>query len=117
MTRLSVTTDSQTFNIIPRSYSNLSGSSIVITQDGSKKSETISDATFTESGDLIQVSASFSILEEDGLYSMEIKKDSTLLYRGKIYSTSKTDTTINHTLNTNKYEEQGDDSGQKFIMI
>lgn len=117
MTRLLVSTDDQTFNIIPRSYSNLAGATIVITQDGSKKTETISDATFIESGDLIQVTASFSILEEDGLYSMEIKKDSTLLFRGKIYSTSKTDTTVNHTLNTNKYQEQGDDSGQKFIMI
>ena len=117
MTRLLVNTDSQNFNIIPRSYSGLDGSTIVVTQDGTKKSEIISDATFTVSGDLVQVSASFSILEEDGLYSMEIKNGSTLLYRGKIYSTSKTDTTINHTLNPNKNNQHGDDSGQKFIML
>lgn len=117
MTRLLPNTNNQTFNIIPRSYEGLSGSVIVVTQDGTKKSETISDATFVVDQDLVQVTASFNILEDDGLYSMEIKKGATLLYRGKIYSTSKTDTTVNHTLNTNQYEEHGDDSGQKFIII
>lgn len=117
MTRLLPNTSEQTFNIIPRSYEGLNGSVIVVTQDGTRKSETISDATFAETEDLIAVTAAFSILEDDSIYSMEIKNGSTLLYRGKIYSTSKTNTTINHTLNTEKYEPYGDDSGQKFIII
>ena len=51
-------------------------------------------------------------------YSIEVKQGTTLLYRDKVYCTSKTDTTISHTLNTSEYNNYDSDAaGQQYIII
>ena len=111
-------TDSQTIKIVPRSYVEASDLSLVITEDGTGKTETLTGLTSTIDGNYISIPCTFSILKESNLYFMEIKQGSTLLFRDKAYVTSQTDRKQKHTLNTNKYtEHSAAPTGQKYITI
>lgn len=119
MIKLLPTTDAQTINFIPRSYVVASDISLVVVEDGTRKTQTINNITTSISGDFISMSVSIDILTEESLYSIEVKQGSTLLYRDKIYCTSQTSNTVSHTLNSNKYNEfvGTDSSTQKYILV
>ena len=121
MIRLSPTTSSQTISIIPRVYTVASDLSMVIVEDGTRKTQTINSvrSSLSSNGNFLQMSIAFSILTAENSYSFELKQGSTLLYRGKAYCTSQTDNTTDHTLNSNKYNEYvgTDTDDQKYIIL
>lgn len=99
----------------------ISGSAIsmVIVEDGTRNTQTISNVPLALSGNFINATVSITILTAENTYSFEIKNDEVLLYRDKIYCTSQTSTTVSHTLNTDKYTEVvGNDSTvPKYIVV
>ena len=119
MIKLLPTTDSQTISFIPRSYVVASNISLVVVEDGTRKTQTINDLSTSISGNFINMSISIDILTAENTYSIEVKQGSTLLYRDKIYCTSQTSNTVPHTLNSNKYNEfvGTDSSTQKYILV
>ena len=121
MIRLSPTASSQSISIIPRVYTVASDLSMVIVEDGTRKTQTINDITssLSSNGNFLQMSIEFSILTAENSYSFELKQGNTLLYRGKAYCTSQTDNTTDHTLNSNKYNQYvgTDTDDQKYIII
>jgi len=118
MIRLLPTTDTQTLSIIPREYIEASDLALVIKEDGTKKTETLTGLTSVVNGNFLDIDCDFTILSEDSAYSMEVKQGDTLLYRDKIYCTAKTDTTISHTLNTDQYNQYDSETeDQQYIII
>lgn len=121
MITLLPTNNAQVISIIPRLYTVASNLSMVIVEDGTRKKQTINNITSTLStnGNFLQMSLAFSILTVENSYSFELKQGTTLLFRGKVYCTSQTDNTTDHTLNSNKYNQYtGTDTGsQKYIVI
>ena len=121
MIRLSPTANAQSVSIIPRLYTVASNLSMVIVEDGTRETQTINNITSTLStnGNFLQMSIAFTILTAESSYSFELKQGTTLLYRGKAYCTSQTDNTIDHTLNTNKYNNYvgTDTDDQKYIIL
>ena len=73
----------------------ISGSAIsmVIVEDGTRNTQTISNVPLALSGNFINATVSITILTAENTYSFEIKNDGVLLYRDKIYCTSQTSTT------------------------
>lgn len=119
MIKLLPTTNAQTISFIPRSYVVASDISLVVVEDGTRKTQTINNLSTSISGNFINMSISIDILTAENTYSIEVKQGSTLLYRDKIYCTSQTSNTVPHTLNSNKYNEfvGTDSSTQKYIII
>lgn len=110
-------TTEQTISIVPRQYVEADDLKLVITQDGTKKSQTLTGLTSVIVGNYIEIDITSNILKEGNLYFVELTQGSTLLFRDKIYCTSQTSKDVVHTLNTDKYEEyQSSPSGQKYIM-
>jgi len=109
----------QTISFIPRRYVSASDIEVVIIEDGTRKSQTLSNQTTTVLGNFLQVSLSINILTAESSYFFEVKKGDELLYRDKIYCTSQTSSTVSHTLNTDKYNEfvGSDSESQKYIVI
>lgn len=100
MVILSPTTSEQEFNIIPRDRTALTSLTLVITEEGTSVTETISNANAFENGDWITISEAFTILVEHRLYEITITQDGELWWRGKARCTSQTDKTAKHTLNS-----------------
>jgi hypothetical protein len=100
MIRLSPTTSSQTVSIIPRVYTVASDLSMVIVEDGTRKTQTITGITsaLSANGNFLEMSIAFSILTAENSYS---------------------DNTTDHTLNSNKYNQYvgTDTDDQKYIII
>ena len=117
MIRLLPNTNSQTLSIIPRSYTAASDLTLRIVEDGTKKDETLTSLTSTVNGNFLDIPCAFSILSDDSVYSIEVKQGSTLLYRDKVYVTSKTDTTVSHTLNTSQYNNYDAETDEQQYMI
>lgn len=118
MIRLLPNTNTQTLSIIPRQYIEASDLALVIKEDGTKKTETLTDLTSVVNGNFLDIDCIFSILSEESSYSIEVKQGDTLLYRDKVYCTSKTDTTVSHTLNTDKYNQyDAETEDQQYIII
>ncbi len=118
MIRLLPNTDAQTISIVPREYTEASDLELSIREDGTRKKELLTGLTSTTNGNFLDIECTFSILSEDSSYSIEIKQGDTLLYRDKVYCTSKTDTTISHTLNTDKYNQHDSETEeQQYIII
>mgnify|MGYP006943314289 CR=1 FL=1 len=110
-------TTEQTITIVPRQYVEASNLQLVITEDGTRKTQTLTNLTSDIVGNYIEIDITSNILTEGNLYFVELTQGSTLLFRDKIYCTSQTDKDVAHTLNTDKYEEyQSSPSGQKYIM-
>jgi hypothetical protein len=118
MIKLLPNSSSQTLSIIPRQYIEASDLELVIKEDGTKKTETLTGLTSTINGNFLDIECTFSILSDDSSYSIEIKQSSTLLYRDKVYCTSQTSSTVSHTLNTNEYNNYDSEvAGQQYIII
>ena len=98
---LSPTTSAQEFTILPRDPELLSGHTLVITEEGSKTSQTITTAEYFEDGNKVCVSAAFTILNEDSLYKIVITdEDGNNWWRGKARCTAQTDYTVKHNNNS-----------------
>ncbi len=120
MIRLLPNTESQTINIIPREYIIASDLSLSIREDGTGKSETLSELTSVVNGNYLDIDCTFSILSEDSSYFIELTQEDTLLYRDKVYCTSQIDESVSHTLNQGKYQPYagtGSDQDQQYIII
>jgi hypothetical protein len=118
MIRLLPSTGTQTISIVPREYTEASDLELSIREDGTRKKETLEALTSTINGNFLDIECTFSILSEESSYSIEIKQGDTLLYRDKVYCTSKTDTTISHTLNTDEYNQHDSETEeQQYIII
>lgn len=89
---LAPVTTEQEFNILPREPSILTDLTLVITEEGSKTSETISSLTAFENKDMICIATSFTILKENNLYKIAITDvDGNNWWRGKARCTAATD--------------------------
>jgi hypothetical protein len=98
MIRLLSSTDAQTIAVIPREFPTVAASftnvSLTITEDGTNKSETITDieATIPDSNsNFVYMDIAFSILSEENAYYLEFTKNGSLFYRDKAYVSSQTD--------------------------
>jgi hypothetical protein len=108
----------QTLLIVPRQYVEANDLQIVLTEDGSKKSETLTGITSTISGNYLSIAVSSAILTEGSMYFLELTQGGTLLYRDKVYCTTQTDTSVKHTLNTNEYDQyQAFPEDQQYITL
>ena len=111
-------TNSQILKIVPRSYVEASDLTLVIKEDGTGKTETLTNLTSTIDGNYISIPCTFSILSEGSLYFMELKQGSSLLFRDKAYVTSQTDRKQKQTLSSGKYTEHtAAPTGQKYITV
>jgi len=99
---LAPVTTEQEFNILPREPKLLTGHTLVITEEGSKTSQTITtSAIYSENKDMICVAASFTILNENQLYKIAITdEDGNNWWRGKARCTAQTDFTLKYDNNT-----------------
>jgi len=118
MIKLLPSASSQTLSIIPRQYIEASDLQLVIKEDGTKKTQTLSNLTSVKSGNFLNIDCTFSILSDDSSYSIELKQGSTLLYRDEVYCTSQTSSIVSHTLNTNEYDPYDSETQeQQYIII
>jgi hypothetical protein len=107
----------QTIKIVPRQYIEANDLVLTITQDGTSKSEVLSNLVSVINGNYIDIEITSNIMTEGELYFIELTQGSTLLYRDKAFCTSQTDKSVEHTLNTNQYEQnQAYPTGQQYIM-
>ena len=65
---------SQTIKIVPRSYLEDSNVQLKITEDGTRKTETLTGLTATYSGNFIEIPCTFSILSEGKMYYIEVQE-------------------------------------------
>tara|TARA_A100001201_G_scaffold43683_1_gene44552 strand:+ start:12921 stop:13277 length:357 start_codon:yes stop_codon:yes gene_type:complete len=118
MILLQPVTSSQTIKIVPRSYKADSNVQVIITEDGTRKTQTLTSLTSSYVGNFIQIPCSFNILSEGKMYLLEFTRSGNLLFRSKAYCTAQTNRTIPHTLNTSEYtEHSADAAGQKYLTI
>lgn len=124
MIRLLPNSDVQTIAVIPREFPTAAAAfdniSLTITEDGTNKSETITDieATIPDSNsNFVYMDIAFSILSEENAYYLEFTKNSSLFYRDKAYVSSQTDDEIVHTLNTNKYDDYVGAGDDEYIVL
>lgn len=117
MIRLLPNTDSQTINIIPRDKTSLSSINLTITQDGTNKSETLTDLTASDNGNFVSVSLTSTILKAETAYYLQFSKGGELWYRDKAYVTSQINDEVIHTLNENKYTQYGAGTEDEYIVI
>ena len=116
MKRVDPTNETQVLYIIPRDYSVVTPVSVMIRQDGTYISETISvTPSYSANSNYMILNCGFDILEEDSIYFMEVKNGSDLIYRDKLYSTSSSDYV--HTLNTNKYTIDAEGENEQYIIF
>jgi len=114
---LQPTSDPQTIQIVPRQYIEANDLVLTITQDGTSKSEVLSDLVSVINGNYIDIEIASTILTEGELYFMELKRGDELLYRDKAFCTAQTNKAVKHTLNTDQYEEyEAYPTGQQYIM-
>jgi hypothetical protein len=97
---LTPSTSEQSFNILPRSSSDLNSLTLTITDESNKQSETFEDVSAVVSGNYVVVTQAFSFLKENRMYKLTITKDNNNWWRGKAICTSQTDYQLRHSLNT-----------------
>lgn len=114
MKRVDPTNEAQVLYIIPRDYSVVTPVSVMIRQDGSYASETIT-VTPSYNDNYMILNCGFNILQEDSVYFMEIKNGSDLIYRDKLYSSSSTDYV--HSLNTNEFAISTEGENEEYIIL
>jgi hypothetical protein len=124
MIRLLPSTDAQIIAVIPREFPTADASftdvSLTITEDGTNKSETITDieATIPDSNsNFVYMDIAFSILSEENAYYLEFTRNGSLFYRDKAYVTSQTDDEVVHTINTNEYDEYVGEGESEYIVL
>ena len=123
MIRLLPDTDAQIIAIVPREFpteaANFDNVTLVITEDGTNISETITDIVAevpNNNSNYVYMDISFSILREGYGYYLEFTKGGELWFRDKAYATAQTNKTVKHTLNTNEYEEYSSTTSDYIIL-
>jgi hypothetical protein len=107
------TSDNQTFNFIPRSYTQGTTYTIKITNETTNTEVYNQTSTSFVSVDYYyQHSDTFSLVE-DTMYNIEITAGSELIFRDKIFCTNQTVAT--YSVNNNAYTENSDDND--FIVL
>jgi hypothetical protein len=121
MIKLLPNTSEQTITIVPRTYPTVSYDDVqlVITEDGTNRTETISDlvATKSSNGNYVTIPITFSILTDESAYFLEFTRGGELWYRDKAYVSSQTNNKVSHTLNTNKYTEDDSTASDDYILL
>jgi hypothetical protein len=110
---------SQELKIIPRGY-RPSGTDYKITliEDGTGKTETITNVSADQDGNYMVFTVTFTILTNKSIYYMEVERDNKVKFRGKVYCTDRSDKKIKQSLNNNKYTEySAAPTGQKYITV
>ena len=119
MIRLLPTTSAQVVSIIPRDFADLTDIDLVITQDGTGTTQTLSNlsASLSSNGNFVQVSIASNILVEENAYYLEFTKGGNIWFRDKAYVTTQVDKDIVHTINEDQYEFFAGDSDNKYIVL
>jgi hypothetical protein len=101
MTILQSSTDSQTFNFIPREYTSGTTYTILI-KDETTNTEVFSSTatTFTALDYYFQYSSVFTLVENT-MYMLEIKDGNNVVFKDKIFCTNQNVTT--YSVNDNEY--------------
>lgn len=104
---------SQTFNFIPRSYTEGTTYTIKITNE-TTNTEVYSDTStsFVSVDYYYQYSDTFS-LKEDTMYNLEIKAGDELIFRDRIFCTNQN--VFTYSVNNNQYTENSNDND--FIVL
>ena len=110
---------SQELSIVPRGYtSSASDYTVVLTEDGTGKTETLTNVSAVQDGNYMVFTVTFTILVDNSIYNIEIQRDNKVKFRGKIYCTDRSTKDKKVSLNTNKYtEHSAAPTGQKYITI
>ena len=123
MIRLLPDTESQIIAIVPREFptqaANFDNVTLVITEDGTNISETITNVIAEvpdNNSNYVYINIAFSILREGYGYYLEFTKGGELWFRDKAYATAQTNKTVKHTLNTNEYEEYSSTTSDYIIL-
>jgi hypothetical protein len=123
MIRLLPDTEAQIIAIVPREFptaeADFDNVTLVITEDGTNISETITDIVAEvpdNNSNYVYMDIAFSTLREGYGYYLEFTKGGELWYRDKAYATDQIDKTVKHTLNTNEYEEYNG-AGSDYIIL
>lgn len=123
MIRLLPDTEAQIIAVVPREFptaeANFDNVTLVITEDGTNISETITDIVAEvpdNNSNYVYMDIAFSTLREGYGYYLEFTKGGELWYRDKAYATDQIDKTVKHTLNTNEYEEYNG-AGSDYIIL
>lgn len=100
---LQQSTDSQTFNFIPRSYtSGLTYTIKIINETTNKEVFDSTSTSFVSADYYYQYNNTFTLVE-DTMYNLEITQGSNLIYRDKIFCTNQTIAT--YSVNNSDYTE------------
>lgn len=123
MIRLLPDTESQIIAIVPREFptqaANFDNVTLVITEDGTNISETITNVIAEvpdNNSNYVYMDIAFSILREGYGYYLEFTKGGELWFRDKAYATAQTNKTVKHTLNTDEYEEYSSTTSDYIIL-
>ena len=123
MIRLLPDTEAQIIAVVPREFpteeANFDNVTLVITEDGTNISETITDIVAEvpdNNSNYVYMDIAFSILREGYGYYLEFTKGGELWFRDKACATAQVDKTVKHTLNTNEYEEYNG-AGSDYIIL
>ena len=92
-------TSAQEISVLPRDPDTITGLSLVITDEASGVSETLTPDAWRD-GDLVILSVAYSILKEHRLYNIEVTAYGDLWWRGRARCTSQSDKTVKHKLNS-----------------
>lgn len=122
MIKLLPNTSEQTITIVPRTFpavdSDFTNIQLVITEDGTGISETITNLVASVSdanSNYVTIPITFSILKDESAYFMDFTRGGDNWFRDKAYVTSQTNQSINHTLNTNEYTQNALD--EEYIVL
>lgn len=110
---------SQEIKIVPREYYNASDFIVILIEDGSGKKQTVTGVTGQTEGNYFKLSVAFTILIENSTYSLEVQKaDQSVIYKGKVFCTSKINKKYKASLNTGKYSQHTPNNlNQKYIIV
>jgi|TARA_Y100000114_G_C11724626_1_gene310285 hypothetical protein len=119
MNVLTPVTSNQELKIIPRGYrSSGSDYTVILTEDGTGKTQTLTSVSATQTGNYMVFTVAFSILSNNSMYTIEIQRDNLVKFRGKIYCSDRTSKKRRISLNTSKYTEHSSTpSGTRYITV
>ena len=97
----------QSISVMPRvnTITDSDALTVVLRQDGNRTTETLDVTLVSTEDNYITFSFTSTILSEGETYSFKIKEDGVMIYRGKIYATSKSDFTIKHVQSVDNYTQ------------
>ena len=114
MTILENSGSAQTISFIPRSWTDGSTYTVeIFNETTNKRVFQDTSATFTELDYYNQYETTFTGLTEDTMYNIEVKDDSGVIFKDKLFCTNQTVST--YSVNNNEYTVQSEDN--EFIVL